>query len=100
MALVPFPGRSAQRRPEDEPDWDEDDHLDGAAAGKMSFLEHLDELRRRIIWAVAATGVGFLIAFAFIDRVFAFIMLPMQQMLPAGQRLIYTDPSEAFFLQI
>ena len=97
MALVPFPSQSAQRRPDDEPDWDDPD--DGSG-GKMSFLEHLDELRKRIIWSVGAVGVGFVIAFIYVDRLFAFIMLPMQQMLPTGQTLIYTDPTEAFMLMI
>ena len=97
MALVPFPSQSAQRRPDDEPDWDD---LDDGAGGKMSFLEHLDELRKRIIWSVSAVGVGVLITFAFISNIFDFIMRPMQRMLPPGQTLIYTDPSEAFMLQI
>jgi sec-independent protein translocase protein TatC len=66
----------------------------------MSFLEHLDELRKRIIWAVSAVGVGVLISFAYIGTIFEFIMRPMQRMLPPGQTLIYTDPSEAFMLQI
>jgi sec-independent protein translocase protein TatC len=98
MALVPFPSQSAQRRPDDEPDWDDD--LEDGAGGKMSFLEHLDELRKRIIWSVASLGVGVLITFAFIGQIFDFIMRPMQRMLPPGQTLIYTDPSEAFMLQI
>ena len=66
----------------------------------MSFLEHLDELRRRLVVAVSAIGVGFLIAFAFIDRIFAFIMRPLQQILPAGGKLVYTEPTEAFMLQL
>jgi len=97
MALVPFPNKVAERPdPDDDSDWDSDS--DGA--GKMSFLEHLDELRKRIIWAVAAVGVGFLITIAFIQQIFDFVMKPMQQLLPVGQTLIYTDPSEAFILQI
>ena len=98
MALVPFPSQSAQRRSDDEPDWDEGP--DDGSGGKMSFLEHLDELRKRIIWSVSALGVGVLIAFAYIGNIFEFIMRPMQRMLPPGQTLIYTDPSEAFMLQI
>src|SRR5262245_39340250 len=71
-----------------------------ATSGMMSFLDHLDELRRRLIWAVAAVGVGFAVTFPFVDEIFAFIMRPMQRLLPAGQTLIYTDPSEAFMLEI
>jgi sec-independent protein translocase protein TatC len=100
MALVPFPNKVGQPGPDDEPDWDSDEDASGDAAGKMSFLEHLDELRKRIIWALAAIGLGFAIVIAFISQIFDFIMRPMQRLLPAGQTLIYTDPSEAFILQI
>jgi len=100
MALVPFPSPSHKPVPGDDPDWDDDDPDSTEEAGKMSFLEHLDELRRRIIYALMAVGVGFVLAYAFIERIFAFIMLPMQQMLPAGQKLIYTEPTEAFMLMI
>ncbi len=97
MALVPFPNK-VQSPQDDDSDWDDDAAGDGA--GKMSFLEHLDELRKRIIWSVASLGVGFLGAIFFINEIFGFVMRPMQRMLPAGQTLIYTEPSEAFFLQI
>ncbi|HTG98800.1 MAG TPA: twin-arginine translocase subunit TatC [Vicinamibacterales bacterium] len=68
--------------------------------GKMSFLDHLDELRTRLVWATASIGVGFAIMFPFIHTIFDFIMRPMQRLLPYGQTLIYTDPSEAFTLEI
>ena len=101
MALVPFPSKGATPAPGDdaEPDWDDHDP-DLGDGGKMSFLDHLDELRRRIIYAVIAVMVGFVFAFYWIDELFAFIFRPMQLMLPPGQTLIYTEPGEAFFLQI
>jgi sec-independent protein translocase protein TatC len=68
--------------------------------GAMSFLEHLDELRKRLIAAVLAVSGGFVIAFALISYIFEFIMRPLQQLLPAGGRLIYTEPPEAFVLHI
>jgi sec-independent protein translocase protein TatC len=99
MALVPFPNKASQAVDDVDPDWD-DHEPESADGGRMSFLDHLDELRRRIIYSLIAVAVGFAIAFYFINDLFAFIMVPMQQMLPNGQTLIYTDPSEAFFLQI
>ncbi len=103
MALVPFPKNQAARTaPDDDPDWDRDDQddLDDDSGARMSFLEHLDELRKRLIWAVVSLAGGVGIALVFIGQLFDFIMRPMQQLLPAGQTLIYTDPSEAFILQI
>src|SRR6186997_3307602 len=97
MALVPFPNKAAKSA-DDEPDWD--DHEPGEdTGGKMSFLDHLDELRRRIIYSVISVGIGFGIAFFWIDDIFSFIFRPMQAILPAGQPLIYTEPGEMFFLQ-
>ena len=97
MALVPFPKKSASSAPDDD-DWEDDDSESGQ--GKMSFLDHLDELRRRIIISLVAVFVGLGIALFFMGPLFQFIFRPMQALLPAGQTLIYTDPSEAFFLQI
>ena len=98
MALIPFPNNAPAPVPED--DFDQDGLLDADGGGKMSFLDHLDELRRRIIYAALALFVGFVVAFFFIGDIFDFIMRPLQQMLPPGGTLVYTDPTEAFLLNI
>jgi sec-independent protein translocase protein TatC len=98
MALVPFPQKSASSAADDDPDWEDEESE--SEQGKMSFLDHLDELRRRIIYSLLAVLVGLGIALFFMGPLFQFIFRPMQALLPAGQTLIYTDPSEAFFLQI
>ena len=64
----------------------------------MSFLDHLDELRKRLVMSLSSILVGILVAFAFIPYVFEFIMRPLQEILPEGGRLVYTEPTEAFFL--
>ncbi len=69
-------------------------------AGKMGFLDHLDELRKRLVVSIAGLFIGFLITFAFIERIFGFIMRPLQEVLPEGGTLIYTEPAEAFLLYI
>ena len=97
MALVPFPKKSTSSAADDD-DWEDDDSE--SQQGKMSFLDHLDELRRRIIYSLVAVFIGLGIALFFMGPLFQFIFRPMQALLPAGQTLIYTDPSEAFFLQI
>ena len=102
MGLIPFPNNAPAPLPDDDLAKDRKDFeaADDDAGGKMSFLDHLDELRRRIIYAVISVGVGFVIAFFFIDQIFDFIMRPLQQVLPPGATLIYTDPTEAFILYI
>ena len=102
MALVPFPTNKPAPDPGDDLDRDgvQDDLADSDAGGKMSFLEHLDELRRRILYAVVAIFIGFVVSFFFIDDIFNFIMRPLQELLPPGGTLIYTDPTEAFVLYI
>jgi sec-independent protein translocase protein TatC len=97
MALVPFPNK-AHPVPEDDFDPDLDREDDGA--GKMSFLDHLDELRQRIIWSLVSVFGGVIVAFFFINDIFNFIMRPLQQMLPPGGKMVYTDPSEAFMLDV
>jgi len=96
MALVPFPGSQLGAFSTPPDDDDEDD----GSGSKMSFLEHLDEFRKRIIHALLGVVVGVFIAFAFIGRIVNFIWGPMRKVLPAGVKLIYTEPAEAFSLNI
>ena len=65
---------------------------------KQPLLEHLIELRRRLLWCVATLIVTFFICFAFASDIFAVLVQPL---LKAGQgKLIYTDVFEAFFAQV
>jgi sec-independent protein translocase protein TatC len=108
MPLVPFPGRTTVTdldRVSDDPDgWPADTEEPEGLAGRMSFLEHLEELRKRIIYSVAALGVGCIVAFVFIDRIMGFIMRPLYEMLPKGGPLAgvlqYAEPTEAFVLYL
>jgi sec-independent protein translocase protein TatC len=102
MALVPLPSSGPEPVQEDDLNPDRDDEIEGDddGGGKMSFLEHLDELRRRIVYAVVSLATGFIVCCFFIQNIFDFIMRPLQLMLPAGGTLIYTDPTEAFVLYI
>jgi len=69
------------------------------AEGRMTFLEHLDELRKRITHAVVALLVGFLLAFAAIEQIWTFVFARLTADVP-GHKLIFTEPGEAFFLYI
>ena len=68
--------------------------------GRMGFLDHLDELRKRLIRCCIGVAVGTLIAFLFIDRIVNVMLAPTRRMLPPGTKLIYTQPGEAFGLYI
>ena len=65
---------------------------------KQPLLEHLIELRRRLLWSLATLVVCFFVCFAFAKNIFAVLVQPL---LSAGQgKLIYTDIFEAFFAQV
>ena len=65
---------------------------------KQPLLEHLIELRRRLLWCLASLVVTFFVCFAFAKNIFAVLVQPL---LRAGQgKLIYTDIFEAFFVQV
>ncbi len=70
------------------------------AGGNMSFLDHLDELRRRLITSLISIVVGSLICFALIRPIFDFIMQPLTAVLEEGASLIYTSAPEYFFLDL
>ena len=65
---------------------------------KMSFLEHLEELRKRLVVSIAALGVAFLICWNFADRIFGYIEVPLAKYLPAGEKMVYTRLTEPFML--
>src|SRR6266498_2144997 len=65
---------------------------------KMSFLDHLDELRRRLVYSLIALAVGFLVCWAFAPRIFELIQRPLAQYLPKGDTLAYTRLTAPFFL--
>ena len=62
---------------------------------KAPLIEHLIELRRRLLWSFGVLVALFFACFYFAKDIFAFLVQPL---LAAGQgRIIYTDVFEAFF---
>jgi sec-independent protein translocase protein TatC len=65
---------------------------------KMPLLEHLIELRRRLLWSIGALGIAFCVCLYFAEPIFGVLVQPL---LHAGQgKLIYTDIFEAFFVNL
>jgi sec-independent protein translocase protein TatC len=63
----------------------------------MSFLEHLEELRVRLIHSIAALAVGFAVCWGFREPIFHFLTEPLRRAYP-GVKFIFTGPSEALIL--
>ena len=78
---------------------DEDSESPEATLPKMSFLDHLEELRKRLIVSIIAIGVTFLACWNFADKIYAWVEAPLTKLLPLGDRkLAYTHLTEPFML--
>ncbi len=65
---------------------------------KMPLLDHLIELRNRLLWCVLALALSFGVCFYFAEPIYGILVQPLKHV---GQdRLIYTDVFEAFFVQV
>ncbi len=66
-------------------------------ATKAPLMEHLLELRTRLIWAVLSFALCFIICFAFARQIFDFLIVPLHA---ATNHLIYTALTEVFFTYV
>lgn len=80
-----------------KPDWEGDQQPD--ADGSMAFLDHLDELRRRLIYCVAAIGAGLLVAMVFSGEILDFVMRPLVATLPEGRTFQQYNPAGGLTLR-
>jgi sec-independent protein translocase protein TatC len=71
-------------------------------AGRMPLLDHLIELRNRLMWSAAAIIVAFLVCYQFKVQIYRFLAYPLAQIF-AGEpdrKMIFTGLTEAFFTYI
>jgi sec-independent protein translocase protein TatC len=75
---------------------------EGIETSRMPLVEHLSELRRRLLYSLAAFVVMFLVCFFFADTFFNFLVEPLAKVWEGqeGRRLIYTALHEKFFTNI
>jgi sec-independent protein translocase protein TatC len=72
--------------------------IDDVDASRAPLLDHLIELRRRLLYCIAAMVVAFGISYFFAEDIFALLVRPL---LTAGQKtVIYTQIFEAFFVKV
>jgi sec-independent protein translocase protein TatC len=76
-----------------EPRTDPAEHEEGGA--KMSFFDHLTELRKRLLYSVAAIGVGLCVGLYYSQEAYTFLAKPMLKALREAKmedKLVYTSP--------
>jgi sec-independent protein translocase protein TatC len=69
----------------------------------MSFLEHLEELRQRLLRSVLSIIVGFGVCFYFADNIYSYLAKPLTDTLRAlgmSDKLVFTNPIDPFNLYI
>ena len=66
--------------------------------GQMTFLQHLDELRVRLIRAIVALVAVFLLCLSIAKPVYAFMVAPVLRYLPEGEKLAFTHLTDPFLL--
>lgn len=67
-------------------------------SGKMSFLEHLDELRKRLLHIALYIALGFLVCISFAKPIYDFLAVPITSSLPDNSKLVFTKPTDPFTL--
>src|SRR5487761_281264 len=80
----------------------EDDREAELEAGRMPLLDHLIELRNRLMWSIGAIMVAFLVCYHFKERIYGFLVHPLAVIFAGqtGRHLIYTGLTEAFFTYV
>ena len=80
----------------------EDDKEDELEAGRMPLLEHLIELRNRLMWSFGAIIVAFLVCYQFKTYIYAFLAHPLYAIVAGepGRKMIFTGLTEAFFTYV
>lgn len=67
---------------------------------KMPLLEHLVELRTRLLYAAVGFFIAFIACFFVAQHILEFLQRPLAELLPAGRPMIFTDLTEPFFTQL
>ena len=66
----------------------------------MNFLDHLKELRQKLIYSIIFFLITFVVSFYFSQSIFEFLARPLTSILGEGNGLIYTALQEAFLTNV
>jgi sec-independent protein translocase protein TatC len=72
---------------------------DRSELSSMGFLDHLEELRKRIVWSIIYIVAGFGISWFWHERIFSWIQTPIVKVLSSHKlstQLVYTNPIDPF----
>ncbi len=80
----------------------EDDREDELEAGRMPLLDHLTELRNRLLWSIVAIAIAFVVAYQFKVQIYRFLAQPLANIFAGeqGRKMIATGLTEIFFTYI
>lgn len=67
---------------------------------RMSLMEHLEELRKRLLWSLLALGGAFFLCWGFAQEIFHFLALPIYRYLPPGTKLAFLGVTDPFILYV
>ncbi len=87
-------------RPEDSPVPAEGAEDDESAGKPMGLMDHLSELRVRLVRCCIAVGLGFLLCWSVVDPIFNALVNPLLAVLPPGSHAQYTTLPEGFFTRM
>jgi len=102
-SVKPKPQRRPRAKPKNAGAMNRDgEGQDEIEASKAPLIEHLLELRRRLIWALLALGAAFAVCFWFAKPIYNLLLWPYRWAVGADApiELIYTAPQEFFFTQM
>jgi sec-independent protein translocase protein TatC len=69
----------------------------------MGFLDHLEELRKRIVYSIIAVAIGFFVCWGYAGHIYAIMQRPIMDALHRNglsAKLVYVNPTEPFNLYL
>ena len=82
------------------PDTEADTSQPANELPRMSLMEHLEELRLRIVRSLIAVSVAFVFCWVFVEKIADFLAQPIYAALPEGTRLTFLGVTDPFIIYV